>query len=49
MKEWREVKITETEHICKNLVAHIWPGVFLINFRHVSENVFLLLLLILNR
>ena len=22
-KEWREVKITESEHICKNLVSHI--------------------------
>ena len=22
-KEWREVKIVENEHICKNLVLHI--------------------------
>ena len=23
LKEWREVKIIENEHICKNLVLHI--------------------------
>ena len=23
LKEWREVKIIEKEHICKNLVSHI--------------------------
>ena len=31
LKKWREVKIIENEHICKNL---IWCIFF--NFRHIS-------------
>ena len=39
--EWRKVKIIENEHICKNLVSHIWSGAFLVNFEQPSRNVFL--------
>ena len=48
-KEQRKVKITENEHICKNWILHIWSAVLLDNFKNISHNVFLLLLLILNR
>ena len=27
--------------ICKNLNSHIWSGAFLVNFGHVSHNVFM--------
>ena len=39
-KEWREVKIIENEHICKNLGSHIWSGVFLVNFGYFSYDIF---------
>ena len=48
-KDWREVKIIENENISKNLILHIWFGVFLVNFEHILYIVFLFLLLILNR
>ena len=47
-KERREVKLIENEHICKNVVSHIWSGAFLINFGRILHNVFLFLLLILS-
>ena len=40
-KEMREVKIIGKEHACKKS--------FLANFGHISHNVFLFLLLLLNR
>ena len=46
--EWREVKLIDNDYICKILVSHIWSGAFLANFGHISQNVFLFLLLILN-
>ena len=48
-KDWREFKIIENEHIFKDLVSHIWSGAFLVNFGHISHNIPLFLLLILNR
>ena len=49
LKKWREVEIIENEQVYKNLVSIIGSGAFLANFRHISHNVFLFLLLILNR
>ena len=48
-KEMREVKIIGKEHACKKLISHVWSGAFLANFGHISHNVFLFLLLLLNR
>ena len=50
-KEWREVKVIENEHICKNLVLHIqfYKIYFQFYFGHISHNAFLFLLLNLNR
>ena len=41
-KDWREAKIIK-------LLSHIWRGAFLVNFEHIYHNVFLFLLLILNK
>ena len=41
-----EVKIIENEHIYKNLISHILSCAFLVNFEHISHNVFLFLLLL---
>ena len=50
-KEWREVKVIENEHICKNLVLHIqfYKIYFQFHFGHISHNAFLFLLLNLDR
>ena len=44
-KEWRKVRITENEHICKTPVSHIWSGAFLVRFGYIlilTQYVFLL-------
>ena len=46
-KGWKEDKIIENEHICKSLVPHTLSGAFIVNFGHIWQNLFLLLLLIL--
>ena len=49
LKEWREVRLIENEHIRKILVSYFWSGSFLVSFGCISHDVFLFLLLILNR
>ena len=50
-KEWREVKVIENEHICKNLVLHIqfYKIYFQFYFGNILHNAFLILLLNLDR
>ena len=43
-KELREVKIIGNEHICTNLVSHIWSDAFLVIFGHISQNVFVFII-----
>ena len=39
LKEWRELKMIENEHICKNLVSDNWC--LFVNFGRISQNGFL--------
>ena len=48
-KDWRKVKMIKNEPICRNLVSHIWSISFLVNYGHISHDVFLFILLLLNR
>ena len=50
-KEWREVKVIENEHICKNSVLHIQFSkiYFYFYLGHISHNAFLFSLFNLDR